>query len=222
VSGTLGYWYHDFLDPRISILQRHSDAPLQGTSLPQTMPVERDISNSPPQDSLDIEEPLLETIETVNRPKNDPQPLSMQKEPVINSLSQPTPLSSKPDLKPSEPNITQPPHASEDKPAKALAPTKNRPDSNLSPASVTQQPSKITPVVPEIAPLATTKATQKEPLKSPASPQPTKEAIPIKTESTQSATSLEEINRDLSDEEVEELLQALEVPTADLSSITEP
>ena len=87
----------------------------------------------------------METIETVDRLKNDPQPLSMQKEPVIDPLSHPTPLSSKPGLKPSEPNITQPPHASEAKPVKALAPTKKQPDSNLSPAPVTQQPSKITP-----------------------------------------------------------------------------
>ena len=47
------------------------------------MPVERGISIAPPQDSLDIEEPPLETIETVDRIKTDPQPLSMQKEPVI-------------------------------------------------------------------------------------------------------------------------------------------
>ena len=185
------------------------------------MPVESEISIAPAQDSLNIQEPLLETIETVDGPKNDTQPLNMQKEPVIDPLSHPTPLSSKPDLKPSEPNITQTPHASEAKPVKALTPTKKEPDATLSPASVKQQSSKITPVVPEIAPLATTKATKKEPLKNPASPQPSKEAIPIKTESTQSATS-EEINRDLSDEELEELLQSLDGPTADSSSITEP
>jgi len=221
VSGTLGFWYHDFLESHIPILQRQSDTPPQGTSLPQTMPVESAISIAPAQDSLNIQEPLLETIETVDGPKNDTQPLNMQKEPVIDPLSHPTPLSSKPDLKPSEPNITQTPHASEAKPVKALTPTKKEPDATLSPASVKQQSSKITPVVPEIAPLATTKATKKEPLKNPASPQPSKEAIPIKTESTQSATS-EEINRDLSDEELEELLQSLDGPTADSSSITEP
>jgi len=221
VSGTLGFWYHDFLESHIPILQRQSDTPPQGTSLPQTMPVESEISIVPAQDSLNIQEPLLETIETVDGPKNDTQPLNMQKEPVIDPLSHPTPLSSKPDLKPSEPNITQTPHASEAKPVKALTPTKKEPDATLSPASVKQQSSKITPVVPEIAPLATTKATKKEPLKNPASPQPSKEAIPIKTESTQSATS-EEINRDLSDEELEELLQSLDGPTADSSSITEP
>jgi len=221
VSGTLGFWYHDFLESHIPILQRQSDTPPQGTSLPQTMPVESEISIVPAQDSLNIQEPLLETIETVDGPKNDTQPLNMQKEPVIDPLSHPTPLSSKPDLKPSEPNITQTPHASEAKPVKALTPTKKEPDVTLSPASVKQQSSKITPVVPEIAPLATTKATKKEPLKNPASPQPSKEAIPIKTESTQSATS-EEINRDLSDEELEELLQSLDGPTADSSSITEP
>ena len=266
VSGTLGFWYHDFLDPRISILQRQSNAPLQGTSLPQTMPVERGISIAPPQDSLDIEEPPLETIETVDRIKTDPQPLSMQKEPVINPLSHPTPLSSKPDLKQSKPNITQVPHASEATPVKALIPMKKQPDSNLSPAPVQQQPVKATPAVPEIdplattqakpvkalaparkrpdsnlspvpaqqppakttpvvheiAPLATTQATKKEPLKSPASLQPAKETLPIQTESTESATSLEEMNRDPSEAEIEELLQSLDAPTADLSSITEP
>ena len=221
VSGTLGFWFHDFLESHIPILQRPSDSPPQETNLPQTMPEESEIPKAPGQDSLDIQEPMVETIETVVRPENDPQPLSMQKEPVIDPLAHPTPLSSKPDLKPSEPSITQPPHASETKPVKALAPTKNQPDVSLSPAPVQQQSSKITPVVPEIVPLATTKATQKKPLKNPASLQPTKEAIPSKTESTQSATS-EEINRDLSDEEVEELLQSPDAPTADLSSITEP
>ncbi len=222
VSGTLGYWYHDFLESHIPILQRQSDNPQEGTSLPQTMPVESEISIVPFQDSADMQEPQVETIETFDGFKNDPQPLSMQKEPVINPPSHPTPLSSKPNLKSSESNITQPPHANEGTPVNTLAPTKKQPDSKLSPAPVTQQPSKISPVVPEIAPLATTKATKKEPIKNPASPQPNKEAIPIKTESTQSATSFEEMNRDPSDEEVKELLKSLDAPTADLSSITEP
>lgn len=222
LAGALGYWYRDLLEPHFSALQTQPENPSRETSLEQTMPVERDISIAPPQDSLAIQEPLVETIETADRPKNDPQPFSMQKEPVINPLSHPTPLSSKPDLKPSEPNITQPPHASEAKPVKTLAPTKKQPDSNLSPAPVTQQPSKVTPAVAEIAPLATTKATKKEPLKNPASLQPTKEAIPIKTESTQSATSLEEMNQDPSDEKIKELLPSLDASTADLSSITEP
>ena len=107
------------------------------------------------------------------------------------------------------------------KPAKALVPTKKQPDAALSLAPVPQQSSKTTPGAPEIAPLTTTKATKKEPLKSPASTQPSKEAVPIKTESTQSATS-EEINRDLSDEELEELLQSLDAPTADLPLIADP
>jgi len=225
VSGTLGYWYHDFLDPRIPTLQRQSDTPPQETSLPQKMPVEIGVSISPSQDSFDIQEPLVETIETFDRFKNDPQPLSIQKEPVIDPLAHSTPLSSQPDLKPSEPNITQSPHASEAKPVKALAPTKKQPDPNLSLDPVKKPPVEKTPAVSEIAPLATTKATKKEPLKDPTSLQPNKEAIPIKTEATQSATPLEEIkeemNRDLSDEEVEELLQSLDVPTADLSPITE-
>jgi hypothetical protein len=186
------------------------------------MPVESEISNVPPQDSLDIQEPPVETRETFDPFKNDPQPLSIQKEPVNNSLSHPTPLSSKPDLKPGEPNITQAPHTSEAKPAKALAPTKKQPDSNLSPAPVQQPPAKTTPVAPEIAPLATTQATKKEPLKIPASPQPTQETLPIKTESTQSETTLEDINSEPTDKEIEELLQSLDAPTADLSLITEP
>ena len=217
VFGTLGFWYHDFLESHIPILQRPSDSPPQEMNLPQTMPDKSEIPKAPGQDSLDIHEPLLETIETVDRPKNGPQPLSMQKEPVIDPLAHPTPISSKPSQKPSEPSITQPPHASE-----THAPTKNQPDASLSPAPVQQQSSKTTPVVPKIAPRATTTAPQKELLKSPASPQPTKEAIPVKTESTQSATSIEEMNRGPSDKEIEKLLQSLDAPTADLSSITEP
>jgi serine/threonine-protein kinase len=222
VSGTLGFWYHDFLEPHIPIPQRQSDAPSQRMSLPQTLPVESEIFNAPTEDSLNIQEPPVETRDTFDPFKNDPQPLSMQKEPVINPLSHPTPLSSKPDLKQSEPNITQAPHASEAKPVKTLTPTKKQPDSKLLPAPVQQQPAKATPAVPEIAPLATTEVSQKKPLKSPASLQPAKETIPIKTEPTESAASLEEMNRDPSDAEVEELLQSLDAPTADLSLITEP
>jgi hypothetical protein len=191
-------------------------------SLPQTLPVESEIFNPPTEDSLNIQEPPVETRDTFDPFKNDPQPLSMQKEPVINPLSHPTPLSSKPDLKQSEPNITQAPHASEAKPVKTLTPTKKQPDSKLLPAPVQQQPAKATPAVPEIAPLATTEVSQKKPLKSPASLQPAKETIPIKAEPTESAASLEEMNRDPSDAEVEELLQSLDAPTADLSLITEP
>ncbi|MDH3769455.1 MAG: protein kinase [Nitrospirota bacterium] len=285
MAGTLGFWYHDFLESHIPILQRQSDTPPQGTSLPQTMPVESEISNAPGQDSLNIQEPLLETIETVDRPKNDPQPLSIPEETAIDSVSGPTPPSRKFDLKSNQLKITEPPPAIETEQGKAPVPTtpqpqsnpspapakeqpvektpgvsgiaplpttkatkkapvqksnsqkpkarkgkqvqsfvpvKKQPGSNPSPAPVKQQPSKITPAVPEIAPLPTTKATKKGPLKSPASLQPTKEAIPIKTESTQPATSLEEMNRDPSDEKIEELLQSLDAPTADLSSITEP
>jgi hypothetical protein len=222
VSGTLGFWYHDFLEPHIPTLQRQSGAPPQRTSLPQTLPVESEISNVPPQDSLDIQEPPVETRETFDSFKNDPQPLGIQKEPAINPLAHPTPLSSKPDLKPGKPNITQAPHTSEANPVKALTPAKKQPDSNLSPVPVQQPPAKTTPVVPEIAPLATTQATKKEPLKSPASLQPAKETLPIQTESTESATSLEEMNRDPSEAEIEELLQSLDAPNGDLSSITEP
>ncbi len=219
VAGTLGFWYHDFLESHIPILQRQSDTPPQGTSLPQTMPVERDIAIASPQDSLDIQEPLVETIETVDPPKNDPQPLSMQKEPGINPLSHQTPPSREFDIKPNQPNITRTPKAGQ---AQSLVPVKKQPDSNPSPAPVKQQPSTITPPVQEMAPLATTKATKKGPLKSPASPQSTEEAIPIKAESTQSATSSEEMNREPSDGEFEELLQSLDAPTADLPLITEP
>ena len=73
-----------------------------------------------------------------------------------------------------------------------------------------------------MAPLATPNATEKGPLKSPPSLQSTQKAIPIKTESTQSATSSEEMNREPSEGEIEELLQSLDAPTADLSLITEP
>ena len=219
VAGTLGFWYHDFLESHIPILQRQSDTPPQGTSLPQTMPGERDISIASPQDSLDIQEPLVETIETVDPPKNDPQPLSMQKEPGINPLSHQTPPSREFDIKPNQPNITRTPKAGQ---AQSLVPVKKQPDSNPSPAPVKPQPSTITPPVQEMAPLATTKATKKEPLKSPASPQSTEEAIPVKAESTQSGTSSEEMNREPSDAKFEELLQSLDAPTADLPLITEP
>ena len=108
------------------------------------------------------------------------------------------------------------------KPVKALAPTKKQPDSKLSPAPVKQQPAKITPSTSKIDPLATTEVTQKETLKSPVSLQPAKKTIPIKTESTQSSTSLEEMNRDPSEAGIEEILQSLDAPTDDLSSIIEP
>lgn len=80
----------------------------------------------------------------------------------------------------------------------------------------------MTPPVPEIVPLATTKAIKKESLKGSASLQPIKEVIPVKTESTQSATVLEEMNREPIGEEIQEILQSLDAAKKDLSSITEP
>jgi serine/threonine protein kinase len=221
IAGSLGYWYRDLLEPPFSTLQTQPENSSRETSLEQPMPVEREISIAPTQESLDIQEPLVETRETADRPKNDPKPLSMQKEPVSNPLANPIPFSSKAGLKPNAPPTTQPQQASEAKPINALVPTKKQPDFKPSPDPVKEQPSKITPAVPEIAPLETTTAIKKEPLKNPASQQPTNETIPIKTESTQSATS-EEMNQELSDEEIEELLQSLDAPTADRSSITKP
>ncbi len=73
--------------------------------------------------------------------------------------------------KESEPNIQQPTRTRETQPNKASARTKKQPIAPTSSTSVQQQPAKTTPVIPKIAPLRKTQATNITPVqKSPAKP----------------------------------------------------
>ena len=282
ISGTVGFWYHDFLEPHIPTLQGQSDPAPQRTSLPPTMSIESEISNAHGQDSLNTQDPLLGTDELL---QTETSTLVPQKEIEGDPLSTPIPPSSETELQPDQPNITQTPKAGKDnqatslvptqkqpvskqsttpakekpsnvipavseisppssskiaitepaqksspqqptgnkaKPSSTLVPTQKQPVSNQSMAPIEKHPSKVTPPASRITPPTTTKTIKKEPLKSPASLQLTKETIPSKMESTQPATSLEEMKGDPTDKEIEELLQSLDAPTTDLSLIAEP
>ena len=52
IAGSLGYWYRDFLEPHISILQPQQEILSPVISLPKTMPVEKESSIAPTQDLL--------------------------------------------------------------------------------------------------------------------------------------------------------------------------
>jgi serine/threonine protein kinase len=281
ISGTVGFWYHDFLEPHIPTLQEQSDPAPQRASLPPTRSVESEISNAHGQDSLNTQDPLLGTDEfsqtetstlapqkeiegdrlsapispssetelQPDQPKITQTPktgkanqatslVPIQKRPVskqpttpakvkpstiIPAVSEISPSSSKIAItKPAQKSISQPPTANKAKPSPTLIPTQKQPASNQSMAPIEKHTSKVTPQASRITRPTTTKTIKKAPLKSPASLQPTKETIPSKMESTQPATSLEEMKGDTTDKEIEELLQSLDAPTADLSLIAEP
>ena len=149
-AGILGFWYRDSLDPHISGFQTEPEHPAQETSLPQTMPVEGEIAISPTQDSLNIQEPQLDTEEPT---KNGPQSLTTLEEPTINSAEkQPIPPIGKGPLQDST-----------SQKANTVQQTK-QPATNVSPASVKQQTPKRTLTIPQFTPLPTTNTPKKAPL----------------------------------------------------------
>lgn len=169
ISGTVGFWYHDFLEPAISIFPNQSDTPPQRTSLPPTVSVESGISNAHGQDSLNTQEPLLGTDKL---PQTETSTLAPQKEPENGALSAPTLLPTKSELQPDQTTITQTPKAGKAKQGKSPAPTQKQPGLDPSLAPATQPTSKMAPAVPEIVPSPSTKALKKTPTQQPASQPP--------------------------------------------------
>ena len=210
-GGVMGYWYRDFLEPHFSALQTQPELPPPATHLPRTMAPESNIPKSPTQDSLGIPAPQSETNQLL---ESDAPALSTQKETVIDSSSSPTPLPQEPE-KPLDPsNSIQTPSASKSESEKALSLRKTQPDSNQPASPIEKQSSGKTPTVSESTPESPTKAPKKEPLQESSTQEPTKETTNQKKESSSSAELSEDITRAPTDEEIEELLQALDAPVA--------
>jgi serine/threonine protein kinase len=220
VAGTLGYWYRDILEPYLSTVHPLPDNTSQNIRLPQAMPVERENSIASPQEPLNIQEPPLETDKLLT---SEPLPLIMEKEPVSHTPSPPTPLSRQSEKKPSHSNSTQPLQAGETERVKSLAPTKKQSDANPAPTPVQKEPSTIIPATSAVGPLPNrNKAKENELDQNPPPLDPTKEIVPMKVESDPTAASAKEMRPMPTDEEIEELLQSLDAPAADPSSIPEP
>jgi len=220
VAGTLGYWYRDIFEPYLSPVPPLPDNISQEIP-PQAMPVETEISIASPQEPVNIQEPQLETDNLLT---NELPPSIMGKEPVRHLPSTPTPPSRQSEKKPSHSNSTQTPPSGETEPVKSLAPTKQQPDTNSAPIPAQKESSAITPTTSEITPLPNTNKAKEHELDRNPQPllDPTHKILPANMESDPTAASSEDKKPLPTDEEIEELLQSLEVPEADSSSVLEP
>ncbi len=115
------------------------------------------------------------------------------------------------------------PKAENATPAPSVVPTQKPALSSPAPAPVQQQPTKTTPVVSEIAPLATTNTTKSIPTKKPVSVAvPANETIDKKKKSAVSIPTSIDTPLEATDAEIEEILQSLDAAKEDLSSIAAP
>jgi serine/threonine protein kinase len=219
VAGTLGYWYRDQLEPDISVFQSQPENPSQETQLQQVTHPEPEFSIVPAQNSLNIQQPPLETDELLN---HKPEPLNTPQATPVDPQSGSPLLPQESDLKSDQSSSTQTPNAKEIEKEKSLAPTKKHTESNQAPSPIEKQPSEIKPIVSGITLAPTTKVPEKEPLQHLPSLDPNQKAIDQETKPAPSAISSKDRNQEPTDEEIEELLQSLDAPAIDLSSITEP
>ena len=159
IAGALGYWYRDLLEPHIPSLQTKPEVTLEDTSLPITRPGESNISITPAQDSLTIQEPLSETDEPAQK---EMPSLVLPKKPEREPLSGPASLAPESDLHPDQSKITRIPKTGKSKQETSLVTTGKQPQSKPPTTSVKAKPSKILPTDSGIAPLPATKTTTKQ------------------------------------------------------------
>ena len=117
---------------------------------------------------------------------------------------------------PSQPNVENTTQAS------PVVPTQKPIISSPSPAPVQEQPTKITPGIPEKAPLATINTTKNTPTKNPESVLPGNETVDQGKKSAVATPTGADTPLEATDEEIEEILQSLDAAKEDLSSIATP
>lgn len=223
-AGTLGFWYRDFLEPQISVSQPQTENAPQEIQIPQMTPSQHEIPTAPSPNALNRQEVLSEAT----KPQaNSLEPLSTPQGIPIDSASRPTSISQEPEGKPGQPTITEPSFSNNANQGESLPPTQKQPDSIQPPATANQQPSKIPPASSKMAPHPITESPKIElknqtPFQEPVALTPTNRATPLATTSTQSVPSPEDINEELTDEEIDELLRALDEPDDELSLLTVP
>ncbi len=182
LAGGIGYWYRDSLEPYISGGLTQPANSTGKITQEQSMPAKQNRFNTPPQDIMNTSKPLEEKQGTVEQPPSNVQPTNVQKKPIVKPGVQATRRATKSVPKPSAPNIQQSTRAKEAQTNKASVTRKKQSITTPSPTPV-QQPRKLTPVAPKIAPLPQTQATKITPVQvSPVKPSNaniTSERLPV-------------------------------------------
>ena len=217
MAGALGYWYRDVFEPQIPTLQTQPDNPSQATRLPQITPLKDQSSITP--DSKPQNQNLL--LKKDERLRGQPQPLPTEKDIERRPQSNLTPLPNQSGIKPDKPGSTQPLPSPQTKQGNNLVLTGKQANGTLTPVPSTPHPIVRTPAGSTNNPLSP-KASKTVPRQQPTAFTPTKETMHPKTESAQFSAPSEEIHDELTDEKIEALLQSLDDPTIDISSITKP
>ena len=239
IAGGLGYWYRDAIEPYISDGHTQTENSSGAIIRKQTLPVKQNSSNTPPQDILDTpkaSEPNIQQPTHTREAQPNKASTRTKKQPIAPTSSTPVqqrpaktdpvipkiaplpktqatkaPLQKSP-AQPKVKNVTQAP---------LVVPTEKQALSSPSPTPVQQQPTEPTPVVPE-APLATTNTIKNTPINSPASLKPTNETINQETKSAAASPASSDNPLEVTDAEIEEILQSLDATKEDLSPIAAP
>lgn len=246
VAGALGYWYRDLLEPHFFVPQTQSEIPRPKTSLPQTRPVEADISITPvpithgfrePQAKTDtpphavppmLMAPTPKSIVPLSNtpplsPKSGGQPKQFTNPPTLIApaakTTSPSQKSGVPSNKDTDPTTLHTPKAKREAP---VVPTINPSALNQTPLPLEKQPAEIKPTFSALPPMPDPQTLEKAP--GPESPPRDQLQNPInqKKEPAASAPLMGNTSPEPTDEEIEEILQSLDAAKEDLSSIASP
>ena len=219
LAGVLGYWYRDELDPQIPVLQTPSEDTAQETMGGDMLPGQNPIPLFPTESPVNFSQPLSETTEPLTHKAHSTQA------PTIDPAAGPTLNSQEPEITLDQPTFTEPSFSNKIDQDTSLPTTQSQLDSTQTFIPAEEPSSKRPPAISEIAPLPTEETTQIDPTniwQKPGTPTSTNEAISPATPSVQSESSPEKLSEELTDQEIDELLQALDETDEELSRLTVP
>ncbi len=219
VAGALGYWYRDLLEPHIFFHQTQPEISPQETSLPQTMPVEADISITPVQNTPDPQKPQTDTG---NPPQNDPPTLIAPAAKTIAPSTNTTPLSQKFGVQPNQSTDPTTPHTPKAEQGTAIVPTMNPSASTQNPLPLEKQISEIKTTVSAISPVQPPQTLEIAPSPESAPQDQPQNPSSQKKEPAASAPLMDDMSQEPTDKEIEELLQALDASDLALPPLTAP
>ena len=223
-SGVFGFWFRDFLDPRISVSQTQLDHAPQSTQIPLIEPPQPEVLATPSQPVMnkqnalaEARQPRTQKAESLKAPNIIP----------VSTRSVPTSISQKSEEKFGQPTSTEPSSSNKADEEPSLPLTQKPPAPIKTPAPAEEQPSKTPPATLKLAPRPAAETTKREsknqtPFQKPVALSPTNETIPPVTTSVQLMPTQAKKTEDLTDEEIDELLRALDKSANELSSLTVP
>jgi serine/threonine protein kinase len=218
VAGSLGYWYRDLLEPNFATLQTQPEIPPSTAPFPATMPPESQGYLLPPHDSLNFQNSQSGKSESLDSAS---PALETPKEIGTDASSLPTPLAPASDFLPDPSKGTQRLDPSIAEPINIYTPTKEQSDLSQPSVSSEKPSSAKNPPVSGGLSGSTTKVPNKELLQKPSSPHLSQKTTREKGVNPSLIQSKEDITREPTDKEIEELLQALEAPSTDGPLLTE-